>query len=397
VLGDRIAERLAGGGIDRAAAATLADRIRDAQADERVRAAVHDLGDGAEARLARLRREQADLATALDKARDRVGVDPHELQSVVDLALSRSGGGWGPATVGTTPVFALDEARLAHDPSWAPLLDDLRTRPPKPGERPGEWRADAMVRRVSFAPAILPDGRDAGDVVQLHLEHRLVRRLLSQFVSAGFRQGLERACVIRTPATPSPRVVLLGRLALYGQKAVRLHEEVLSVAADWRDDGPLRVLAEGREAEARVLDELIAALRTAEDADPATASRATARSARDVADLRPPLTERADARRERVAGDLARRAAAEARGLETLLAARIDRIRRERDSDDGQLDLLLDPAEARQRAADRRSWERAATRLGEELVREPARLRGAATIHATRLEPIGLVYLWPAA
>ncbi|MEH3048603.1 hypothetical protein [Sphingomonas adhaesiva] len=70
---------------------------------------------------------------------------------------------------------------------------------------------------------------------------------------------------------------------------------------------------------------------------------------------------------------------------------------RERGSDDAQLSLLLDPAEARQRAADRRSWERAATRLDDELVREPERLRAAARIRARRLEPIGLVYLWPAA
>lgn len=397
VLGDRIADRLAQGGIDRAAAATLAERIRDAQADDRVRAAVQDLGDGADARLARLRREQDDLAAALDRARDRVGVDPQELQSVVGLALARSGGGWDRSdAIGSTPVFTLNEARLAGDPSWAPLIDDLRTRPMRSGERPGEWRADAAVRRISFAPAILPDGRDAGDVVQLHLEHRLVRRLLGQFLSAGFRQGLERACVIRTAATPSPRVILLGRLALYGEKAARLHEEVLHVAADWRDDAPLRVLAEGREAEGRVLDELIAALKTAEDADPATAAHATARSARDVAELRPVLTERAEARRTRVATDLARRSAAEARGLEVLLEQRVARIRRERGSDDGQLDLLLDPAEARQRAADRRSWERASARLSDELAREPERLRGAAAIHATRLEPIGLVYLWPA-
>ncbi|KQN91991.1 hypothetical protein ASE90_04345 [Sphingomonas sp. Leaf67] len=398
VLGDRIADRLAGGGIDRAAAATLAGRIRDAEADDRVRAAVRDLDDGADARLARLRREQADLAAALDKARERVGIDPDELQSVVGLALARSGGGWHrPAAIGTTPVFALDEGRMVQDASWAPLLDELRVRPLRPGERPGDWRADAAVRRVSFAPAILPDGRDAGDVVQLHLEHRLVRRLLSQFLSAGFRQGLERACVIRSPAASARRVILIGRLALYGEKAARLHEEVLSVAAEWRKDGPLRILAEGREAEGRVLDDLIAALKTAEDADPAIATHATARSARDIAGLRPALLARAAARRERVATELARRAAAEARGLETLLDARLARIGRERGTDDAQLTLLLDPAEARQRAADRRSWERATARLAEERVREPERLRGAATIHATRVEPIGLVYLWPAA
>ena len=399
VLGARIADRL-GGGIDRAAARDLAARIDDEEADERVRAAVRDLDDGAEARLARLKREQADLAKALETARARVGVDPDELQSVVGLALNRAGGAWGPpAAIGETPVFALDQATLANDPSWQPLLDELRARPIRSGERPGEWRAspDADLRRISFAPAILPDGRDAGDVVQLHLEHRLVRRLLGRFLSAGFRQGLERACVIRTAATPAPRVILLGRLALYGEQAARLHEEVLSVAADWRDSGGLRALAEGRDAEARVLEELIEALRHATDAEPAIAAQATAHAMRDVTELRPVLEARAAARAEKVAGELTRRAESEARGLETLLRQRIARLLRERGDDDGQLSLLLDPMEARQRAADRRSWDRATTRLDDEMIREPERLRAGSRIHATRLEPIGLVYLWPLA
>lgn len=399
VLGARIADRL-GGGIDRTAARDLAARIDDEEADERVRAAVRDLDDGAEARLARLKREQADLAKALETARARVGVDPDELQSVVGLALNRAGGAWGPpAAIGETPVFALDQATLANDPSWQPLLDELRARPIRSGERPGEWRAspDADLRRISFAPAILPDGRDAGDVVQLHLEHRLVRRLLGRFLSAGFRQGLERACVIRTAATPAPRVILLGRLALYGEQAARLHEEVLSVAADWRDSGGLRALAEGRDAEARVLEELIEALRHATDAEPAIAAQATAHAMRDVTELRPVLEARAAARAEKVAGELTRRAESEARGLETLLRQRIARLLRERGDDDGQLSLLLDPMEARQRAADRRSWDRATTRLDDEMIREPERLRAGSRIHATRLEPIGLVYLWPLA
>ncbi len=200
--------------------------------------------------------------------------------------------------------------------------------------------------------------------------------------------------------TAAPRVVLLGRLALYGEQAARLHEEVLSVAADWRprtpDDMALRALAEGREAEARVLDELLAALRTAQDADADTIRLATMGAVRDVADLRPILTERAQVRLAKVATELTRRAAAEAQGLETLLKQRIARIQRERGRDDSQLSLLLDSAEERQRAADRRSWERTATRLDDELVREPERLRAAARVQASRIEPIGLVYLWPA-
>lgn len=396
VLGDRIAARLADGGIARAEAQDLAARVRDEAADERVRAAARDLDDGEAARLARLRREQADLAAALEAARARVGVEPEALQSVVGLALGRAGGGWGADAVGDTPVFALDEAALAAEPNWQPVFDELRARKARPGERPGEWRAslDAAVRRISFAPAILPDGRDAGDVVQLHLEHRLVRRLLGRFLSAGFQQDLDRACVIATPGVTAARVLLLGRLALYGEGAARLHEEVLAVAADWRGAGTvLRPLAEGRDAEARVLDELIAALGAARAADPGVVAAATGSAAGDVAQLRPVLEARAAARAERVAAELARRAEAEAAGLERLLRARIARILKERGEDDRQLALLLDAAEARQRAADRRSWARTATRLDDELEREPERLRAAYRVAATRLEPIGVVYL----
>ena len=396
VVEARLAARLAEG-IGRGDAVTLAARIRDEAADEAVLAAVRDLDDGAEARLLRLRREQAELARALEQARARVGVEPGELQSVVGLALARVGSEWvGQGAVGTTPVFQLDEAGLGDDPSWRPVLDELRARRAKPGEKPGQWRAspDAGVRRVSFAPAILADGRDAGDVVQLHLEHRLVRRLLGRFVSAGFTGGLDRACVFASDVA-SPRAVLLGRLALYGEGAARLHEEVLSVAADWRADG-VRVLAEGREAEGRVLDELLAASAASAPAEAAIAARVTARAQADVAGLRPVLEERAAVRAERVAAELVRRADLEAVSLERLLTDRIERIRRERGQDDRQLALGLDPQEARQRAADRRSWERAATRLDDELVREPERLRAAGRIRAQRLEPIGVVYLWPA-
>jgi superfamily II DNA or RNA helicase len=403
VLGDRIAGRLAAGGIGRAEARDLADRIRDEAADDRVRAAVRDMDDGDAARLARLTREQADLAGALEQARARVGVDPHALQSVIALAIQRTGTADAAtlppaAMVGTTPVFALDRAAptLAADPGWQPLFDELRARPPHPGEKPGQWRAsaDAGVRRVSFAPAILADGRDA-DVVQLHLEHRLVRRLLGHFLSAGFRQGLQRTCVIESPA-PIARVLLIGRLALYGEHAARLHEEILSVAADWRAGMPMRPLASGRDAEARVLDELIAALDTARPVAPEVVATISATVADDVATLRPVLHQRAVTQADRAATELARRAEAEATGLERLLRDRIDRIRRERGTDDRQFALLLDEAEARQRAADRRSWDRTATRLDDELEREPERLRAANRVRATRIEPIGIVYLWPA-
>jgi superfamily II DNA or RNA helicase len=404
VLEKRIADRLERQGIARGDVAVIAERIRDEEANERVRAAVRDLDDTEERRIARLKREGEELGRALERARARVGVNPGELMEVIGLALERGGAGWSAEeTVGAVPVLALnpDSDAFARDPTWRPVFDELRSRPMRRGERPAQWRAaeDAPVRRISFEPAILPDGRDAGGVVQVHLEHRLVRRLLSRFLSAGFQQGLARACVLKTREAGPPRVILIGRLALYGEGAQRLHEELVTVTAEWRDrsrgPGSLRPLAESGEADARVLDQLFANLSDAANAVDAIVDRLTAGAPVDVTDLRPALEERAHARATRAETELRKRGEAEARSLEQLLQEQIDRIRREQTKDDGQLTLHLDESEARQRAADRRSWERAVTRLDDELVREPERLRRSFNIKAKRIEPVGIVYLWP--
>src|ERR1041384_4068620 len=60
------------------------------------------------------------------------------------------------------------------------------------------------------------------DVVHLHLEHRVVQRLLGRFTAQGFvHNDLSRACLAQS-ADPVRRVILLGRLCLYGAGAARL-------------------------------------------------------------------------------------------------------------------------------------------------------------------------------
>src|SRR5262249_8082837 len=60
-------------------------------------------------------------------------------------------------------------------------------------------------------------------------------RLLGRFVAQGFvHNDLSRACLAQT-ADPIRRVVLLGRLCLYGSGAARLHEELIAVTARWID------------------------------------------------------------------------------------------------------------------------------------------------------------------
>src|SRR5262249_32260913 len=45
---------------------------------------------------------------------------------------------------------------------------------------------------------------------------------------------------------------------------------------------------------------------------------------------------------------------------------------------------------------ERRHWQARLTRLETEIRDEPARIRASYEAHAHRLEPVGLVYLWPA-
>jgi hypothetical protein len=55
----------------------------------------------------------------------------------------------------------------------------------------------------------------------------------------------------------------------------------------------------------------------------------------------------------------------------------------------------MEDDERRQREAERRFQDERLRALPEELDREPDRVRALYNVRASRLEPIGLVYLWP--
>ena len=114
------------------------------------------------------------------------------------------------------------------DASWAATLDSLRV-PRKTDQKLTDWRREAPIRPIVFEDAgVLSD-----DTVHLHLEQRVAQRLLAIFRSQGFIfQHLSRACLAQV-ADSIPRIVLLGRLSLYGQRAERLHEEIVPLAARW--------------------------------------------------------------------------------------------------------------------------------------------------------------------
>lgn len=61
-----------------------------------------------------------------------------------------------------------------------------------------------------------------------------------------------------------------------------------------------------------------------------------------------------------------------------------------------QMNLTFDfEADRRQREEERRGWERRLQELPEEMQNEPNRIREVYQIRAHRIEPVGLIYLWP--
>ncbi|MDF5729106.1 MAG: hypothetical protein PUP92_14025 [Rhizonema sp. PD38] len=51
--------------------------------------------------------------------------------------------------------------------------------------------------------------------------------------------------------------------------------------------------------------------------------------------------------------------------------------------------------EQRQLEADRRHWEKRIKAIATELISEPARIEAAYKVKAVRVEPVGVIYLWP--
>jgi len=389
VLEDRITTLFAGG-IDAARAGEMVREIDAVQAGEREARADGDLEPLREVD-AKLARSLEQLRTRLEAARRQVGVDRVQLQRVVNYGL-RLAGAQPPAPLGGDAYrFVFDEAMVAGlaDAGLRQTIEELRLE---------EEDGTGHLRPVSFAE---PADTDA-ETIQLHLEHPLVHRLLDRFRNQGLvHHDLSRACLAVSPDAV-PRIVLLGRLSLWGGSAARLHEEVVRVAARWTEpaarSSPLR--AYGRDAERDTL----AALDRALD-DPASVRvpegvqrRLLATAGEDVTTLLAELERRGQEAQAEAVAKLADRGRREAAAMRELLQAQRKRIEREiAREDDPQFRLDLDdPNEQRQRRNDRREWERRLARFAAEVEEEPRRIETSYVVRASRLEPVGIVYLWPA-
>ena len=344
------------------------------------------------------------LRTQLSYSKEWLGLDEAHFRDAISCALEMMSANplkaqdKGNSTRFDFPAMDLNAGAGA---AWADTMDTLR-QPRKRDQKFWEWRKESPIRPVVFEdPGTMDDS-----VVHLHLEHRVVQRLLSRFNAQGFvHNDLSRACLSQT-TDAIPRVILLGRLCLYGPGAARLHEELVPIAARWIE--PSRRKGEGlkplaREAENKALTLLEESLlRKVSKTDSVVEKKLRDSGPRDVEELLPLLEERSRELANEAAAKLAKRGEEEALAMKTILQdqkKRIAETARATDKRDTTTMRLkfdeFDEDETRQIESNKRYWQKRLKTLDADLVTEPARIRELYEVRAQRIEPVGLVYLWP--
>lgn len=389
-------------GIQHELAAVKAKDIEGAEIDQEKRAITEEELDAVRKRRDDLREDIRALNKRVDESRKWIGLDNDALRDALSCSLEMLGA--EPLQVEGTPPpghpvryrFPNLETRRGGDPSWTPTLDTLR-KLPEDGESGYQWRQHAPIRPVIFEP---PPGID-DSTVQLHLQHRIVQRLLGRFRAQGFvHHDLSRACLAQS-LDKIPRVILLGRLSLYGAGATRLHEEILTVTARWLppDQRAGALIPYAREAEARTVELLEAALKpNAQRELPEPVQAALLASLpEDITALLSHLQERGESAQRDAEASLADRGNAEAEAMRHILEEQRKRLLAELGRPDDQLLLPgIDDAERRQRESNRRYWQRWVDNVKDDLEREPARILNFYQVKSCRIEPVGIAYLYPA-
>jgi hypothetical protein len=399
VVEHRLTDLLLCRGIHHADVAQLTRELEQADLAADAKMTVAEELDATRDRRQALGEQIERLRDRLAKAQQWLNFREEPFRAALSAALQLQGAaGLQPSAEPTEsglPRFTLPVDVLRRDPTWAVTLDTLRE-PRSREQKLWEWRKEAPLRPVVFqAPPTLDD-----TVVHLHLEHRVAQRLLGRFRAQGFvHHDLARACFAQS-RDPIPRVILLGRLCLYGPGAARLHEELLAVTARWLDprQGKRPLVPYAREAEGKTLKLLEEALSQPGTGEPAATVHdwLLASAPRDVQELLPPLEQRGALLAQEVRQALQQRGEREARDMRAILEEQQKRLAATAAQyENPQLTLDFNNDEKCQLDADRRHWSKRLAALATELEREPARIREVYAVRATRLEPVGLVFLWP--
>jgi len=224
-------------------------------------------------------------------------------------------------------------------------------------------------------------------------------------MAQGFiHHDLSRACFAQAKDS-IPRVILLGRLCLYGNGAARLHEELIPVTARWIDPEIRKepLLPYARNAELKTLALLDDSLLSSQGVKltPTVIEQLQRTAPQDITELLGHLESLGGEYAEDAENKLAARGEAEAKAMREILETQRKHIegtiKKIEKMDRQQLQFTFgdDEEELAQLDVNKRYWSRRLEQLRDELKVEPGRIQNLYSVVARRIEPVGLVYLWP--
>ena len=332
----------------------------------------------------------------LDRSRKIIEFKPELLREVIDVGLAWAGA--GPLAAAPPPE---EEKKLAAftvpalGEGWTATLDSLR--PPRDPKEPlWEWRKHPPLPVVFTPPTRL-----ATPVAHLHLQHPFVQRILARFTAQGFAaHDLDRVTVVTDDESSLVRVVAIGRVALFGAGATRLHEQLVFVAAAWHkapEEGELHPFAD--EDDRKAVQRVQALLARSPEMPPlkdATKKRVLAAAPGHFAALWRHVEDEADALGQAARQKLAARAEGEAAALRQILQDQLDLARELLDGK--QLAFAFGATEGAQKdqVDQDKKWIRGRIdALKKERDSEPEEIKESYAVALERVEPVGMVYLWP--
>jgi len=344
---------------------------------------------------AKLKAEIDDSGLILNNSRKIMEFKPELLKDALNVGFELAG---ATNLEPTQPIEELEAFKLPPlSDSWANTLDTLRP-PRKRDEHLWEWRKHPP-QPVVFEP---PKSINAG-IVHLHLQHPLVQRVLSRFRSQGYSAyDLSRVTIVPNPNDALVRVIAFGRLSLFGPGAVRLHDELISVAAQWLESGgPKHLKPFADEADRKAIETLEEMLSRSPNLKVTQSVQDRLRKAApgDFATLWPQIQAEAEARAHDTTLKLGMRADEEAEALKGILEDQRKAIQKTL-QDRVQIALPFketqaERAQRRQYEDDQKYMEGRLTDIDKEIETEPVAIRELYQVVLKRLEPVGLVYLWP--
>lgn len=343
-----------------------------------------------------LAQELNTLDRILARSEKVTSFEPKLLLDAVNAGLELSGA--MPLQPAPNTVPGIEAYTLPELPeSWAQTVDSLRI-PRGRDEYFSDWRAKPTLPVVFEPPPKMNSS-----AAQLHLSHPFVKRIFSRFLAQGFSaHDLNRVTIVGSNDN-FVRVIAYGRLSLFGRGATRLHDQLVSVASRWVEtsDEPLRPFAE--EADRRTLDSLEQIL-----VESPTLEGISDSVQKKIADAAPVLfsqlwqhiEEEADALAREALIDLERRGQEESEQLEEILKRQRDAIESQLNLNSPQFEFNFEPlstSEQKQVDADKKFMEHRLLMIDREIREEPKDLKSLYQVSLRRLQPVGLVVLWPKA